>query len=27
MKCTTYRGGEPTLTEVEIAELRPQGPD
>jgi hypothetical protein len=27
MKCTAYHGGEPTLTEAEIAELRPQGPD
>ena len=27
MKCTACRGGEPTLTEAEIAELRPQVPD
>jgi 4a-hydroxytetrahydrobiopterin dehydratase len=26
MKCTACRGGEPTLTEAEIAELRPQVP-
>jgi 4a-hydroxytetrahydrobiopterin dehydratase len=27
MKCTACRRGEPTLTEAEIAELRPQVPD
>jgi 4a-hydroxytetrahydrobiopterin dehydratase len=27
MKCTACRCGEPTLTEAEIAELRPQVPD
>ena len=26
MKCTACRGGEPTLTEAEIGELRPQVP-
>ncbi len=26
MKCTACRGGEPTLTNSEIAELRPQTP-
>jgi 4a-hydroxytetrahydrobiopterin dehydratase len=26
MKCTACRGGEPTLTDEEIAELRPQVP-
>lgn len=26
MKCTACRGGEPTLTDIEIAELRPQVP-
>ena len=27
MKCTACRGGEPTLTDEEIAELRPQVPE
>ena len=27
MKCTACRGDEPTLTDAEIAELRPQVPD
>jgi 4a-hydroxytetrahydrobiopterin dehydratase len=27
MKCTACRGGEPTLTEAEIAELLPRVPD
>jgi 4a-hydroxytetrahydrobiopterin dehydratase len=27
MKCTACRGGEPTLTETEIAELLPQVPE
>ena len=27
MKCTACRGGEPTLSDEEIAELRPQVPD
>jgi 4a-hydroxytetrahydrobiopterin dehydratase len=27
MKCTACRGGEPTLTDAEIAELHPQVPD
>jgi 4a-hydroxytetrahydrobiopterin dehydratase len=27
MKCTACRGNEPTLTDAEIAELRPQVPD
>ncbi|MER3403876.1 MAG: 4a-hydroxytetrahydrobiopterin dehydratase [Chloroflexota bacterium] len=27
MRCTACRGGEPTLTDVEIAELHPQVPD
>jgi 4a-hydroxytetrahydrobiopterin dehydratase len=27
MKCTACRGGEPTLTDDEIAELHPQVPD
>ncbi len=27
MKCTACRGGEPTLTDAEIEELRPQVPD
>ncbi len=27
MKCTACRGGEPTLTDPEIAELHPQVPD
>jgi 4a-hydroxytetrahydrobiopterin dehydratase len=27
MKCTACRGGEPTLTDAEIAELRPQVPE
>lgn len=27
MKCTACRGGEPTLTEAEITELRPDAPD
>jgi len=27
MKCTACRGGEPTLTDVEIAELLPQVPE
>ena len=27
MKCTACRGGEPTLAEAEIEELRPRVPD
>ena len=27
MKCTACRGGEPTLTDPEIEQLRPQVPD
>jgi 4a-hydroxytetrahydrobiopterin dehydratase len=27
MKCTACRGGEPTLTDAEVEELRPQVPD
>jgi 4a-hydroxytetrahydrobiopterin dehydratase len=27
MKCTACRGGDPTLTDVEIVELHPQVPD
>ena len=27
MKCTACRGGEPTLTQVEMVELRPQVPE
>ncbi len=27
MKCTACRGGEPTLTDAQIAELRPQVPE
>jgi 4a-hydroxytetrahydrobiopterin dehydratase len=27
MKCTACRGGEPTLTEAEISELRPRVPE
>ena len=27
MKCTACRGGEPTLTEAEIADLRPRVPE
>lgn len=27
MKCVACRGGEPTLTDAEIAELQPQVPD
>ncbi len=27
MKCTACRGGEPTLTDAEIEQLRPQVPD
>ncbi len=27
MRCTACRGGEPTLTDAEMAELRPQVPE
>lgn len=27
MRCTACRGGEPTLTDIEIAELHPQVPE